>query len=53
MKTGAQVCSYSNLWTAVITIAETLGTVNPTLNELRFTSRTNMYLQGWQNAAFH
>lgn len=39
---------HSNLWTGVISVAENEGTVNPILNELRFTSKANIYLQGWQ-----
>ena len=45
---GAEVGFQSNLWTGVISVAENEGTVNPILNELRFTSKANIYLQGWQ-----
>jgi len=48
MKIGAEVGFHSNLWTGVISVAENEGTVNPILNELRFTSKANIYLQGWQ-----
>ena len=39
---------HSNLWTGVISVAENEGNVSHILNELRFTSKANIYLQRWQ-----
>jgi hypothetical protein len=44
----AEVGFQSDLWTGIISVAENEGTVNPILNELCFTSKANIYLQGWQ-----